>query len=63
MAQDMLLMENENIQYRVQVTKLGEELLTAKSNLGTVMNSIFEYAGSEFFDQIEEKISFGEHRQ
>lgn len=60
LATEMHEIENENIQFRVQVSKLSDDLLLAKTNLGTVMNAIFEYAGPEVFDMIEEKVSFGE---
>lgn len=40
--------------------KLSESLLTARTNLGAVMNTVFEYGGPELFDRIEEKVSFGE---
>lgn len=58
---DALHLERENLELKSQISKISEDLLVAKTNLGSVMNSVFEYGGPDLFDRIEEKISFGEH--
>lgn len=61
LAVEMLQVENENVDLRARLNKVSDELLNAKTNLGAVMNSIFEFGGSDLFDKIEEKMTFGEH--
>lgn len=54
-------LRNENEKLKFELSKMSENLLSAKTNLGTIMNAIFEHGGPELFDQIEGAISFGEY--
>lgn len=59
-AKELSALEDENRLLKLDVNKLGEDVLKAKTNLGQVMNAIFEFGGSELFDKIEERTPFNE---
>lgn len=62
LAQELDISENENASLKEQISKLSDDLVVAKTNLGTVMNAVFEFGGADLFDQIEERVTFGEHQ-